>query len=242
MSEHLPAGLDVLWGRRERPVREPKRGLSVDRIVEAAIELADAEGLDAVSMSRVAERLGFTAMSLYRHVASKDELLVHMLDAALGPPPPLDPSVAGWRARLERWCTDMLAVLVRHPWWLKVPIGPPPPTPSSVAWMDRGLSAMEDTRLEEAEKAAIILMLNGLVFWEARLAGELGTGKPETDDPLAVFITVMSAAAERFPALGRAVEAGIFEDDSRDTDFAFSLEIALDGVERLVTRRAGAGD
>src|SRR5262245_61220857 len=167
----MQQGIELLWG--ERPGREPKPGLTVDRIVEAAIELADADGLDAVSMSRVAERLGFTAMSLYRHVASKDDLLVLMQDAALGPPPPLDPSVAGWRARLERWCTDMLAVLNRHPWWLQVPISPPPPTPAQVGWLDRGLAAMDDTHLEEPEKAAVILMLNGLVFWEARLNAEL---------------------------------------------------------------------
>ena len=242
MTDHLPSGLDVLWGQRERPAREPKRGLTVDRIVQTAIELADADGLEAVSMSRVAERLGFTTMALYRHVSSKDELLVLMLDAALGPPPRLDPPAAGWRARLERWSTDMLAVLGRHPWWLRIPISPPPPTPSSLAWTDRGLAALEETHLEEADKAAIILMLNGLVFWEARLRAEIGRGGPHVEDPLAVYSTVMSAFAdpEQFPALHRAVEAGIFEDESRDTDFGFSLGLALDGVERLVDTRAAA--
>jgi AcrR family transcriptional regulator len=232
----MPTGLELLWDMHERPAREPKRGLSVDRIVEAAIELADADGLDAVSMSRVAERLGFTAMSLYRHVESKDDLLVLMQDAALGAPPPLDPPVRGWRARLERWCTDMLEVLNRHPWWLQVPVSPPPPTPSQIAWFDRGLAAMEDTRLEEAEKAAVILMLNGLVFWEARLNVELD----QDEESLDVYVSVTSAAdPERFPALHRAVAAGIFEDQSRETDYAFSLEVALDGVERLLVTRAG---
>jgi AcrR family transcriptional regulator len=242
MNEKLPAGLDTLWGRRARAVREPKPGLSVDRIVQAAVELADADGLEAVSMSRVANRLGFTTMSLYRHVASKDELLVLMLDAALGPPPPLDASAVGWRARLKRWCIDMLAVLNRHPWWLRIPISPPPPTPSSVAWLDRGLSAMEDTRLEEAEKAAIVLMLNGIVFWEGRLTAELGRPVEGARDPLSVYTTVMSDAAdaERFPALHRAIEAGIFADESRDTDFSFTLARVLDGVEQLVAAREEA--
>jgi AcrR family transcriptional regulator len=231
----MPSGLELLWG--DQPAREPKRGLSVGRIVEAAIELADADGLEAVSMSRVADRLGFTAMSLYRHVESKDDLLVLMQDAAFGPPPPLDPSVTGWRARLERWCTDMLAVLDRHPWWLRIPVSPPPPTPSQVAWFDRGLAAMEDTRLAEPEKAAVILALNGLVFWEARLRAELGRD-PES---LATYVAVMSGVdADRFPAVHRAVAAGIFEDDSRESDYAFSLELALDGVERLVDHRAAS--
>jgi AcrR family transcriptional regulator len=241
MSDALPPGLDVLWGAREAP---PRRGLNAARIVEAAIALADADGLEAVSMARVAERLGFTAMSLYRHVASKDELLVLMLDRALGAPPPLDPKAAGWRARLERWGADLLAVLVRHPWWLQVPISPPPPTPSHLAWLDRGLAAMEDTALEEGEKAAIVLMLNGVVFWEARLAAELGRPVPESDEPLEVYAGVMTALAdaERFPALRRAVDAGIFSDQSRDGGFEFSLELVLDGVERLVdTARDRAG-
>jgi AcrR family transcriptional regulator len=230
----MTSGLDLLWGG---PRPEPKRGLSVDRIVETAIELADAEGLEGVSMSRVAQRLGFTAMSLYRHVESKDDLLVLMQDAALGPPPPLDPPLTGWRARLERWCTDMLDALGRHPWWLQIPVSPPPPTPAQVAWFDRGLAAMEDTELAEPDKAAVILALNGLVYWEARLRAELGRD-PES---LATYVAVMSGVdPERFPAVHRAVKAGIFEDDSREGDFAFSLELALDGVERLVVTRAAS--
>src|SRR5256885_14242131 len=71
----LPPGLDLLWGRRERGKRGPRPGLSAGAIVEAAIRVADAEGLEAVSMARVAHELGFTTMSLYRHVVSKDELL-----------------------------------------------------------------------------------------------------------------------------------------------------------------------
>jgi len=78
----LPPGLDLLWGRREAGQRGPKRGLSVDAIVEAAIEVGDAEGLGAVSMSRVAKELGFTTMSLYRYVTSKDELLQLMWNAS----------------------------------------------------------------------------------------------------------------------------------------------------------------
>lgn len=237
MSDQLPPGLDVLWGARQARAARP--GLSAARIVEAAIELADEGGLEAVSMARVAERLGFTAMSLYRHVASKDELLVLMLDAAVGSPPPLAAGVTGWRARLERWGLDLLAVLRAHPWWLQVPISPPPPTPNHLAWLDRGLAAMEDTRLAEGEKAAIVLMLNGVVFWEARLSAELGAPMPETDeDPLALYASVMEALAdaERFPALHRAVAAGIFADQSREDDFQFTLDRVLDGVERLVER------
>jgi AcrR family transcriptional regulator len=236
--QELPAGLDLLWGQRDRPRRERRDGLSVDRIVEAAIELADADGLEAVSMARVAERLGFTAMALYRHVASKDELLVLMQDAAVGPPPPFDESLPGWRPQLERWCSALLEVMNAHPWWLYIPISPPPPTPSHMAWLEYGLRALEDTPLAEGDKAAVMLMLDGLVTWEARLTAELGRHAPGTPDPQAVYAEVTRTLAddERFPALARAVATGIFEDQSRDTDFAFSLAVALDGVERLIAQ------
>jgi AcrR family transcriptional regulator len=226
--QEFPSGLDLLWGRRE--ARGGRRnGLTVERIVAAAIELADTDGLEAASMARVAERLGFTPMALYRHVSGKEELLVLMQDAAVGPPPPWDES-QGWRPQLERWCTELLAVFNRHPWWLYIPISPPPPTPSQMAWLERGLRALEGTKLAEADKAAIMLMLNGLVTWEARLTAELAA------EPQRVYAQVARTLVDddRFPALGRAAAAGIFEDQSRETDFAFSLQVALDGVERLI--------
>ena len=96
------------------------RGLNVDRVVAAAIELADEDGLAAVSMARVAERLGFTTMSLYRHVASKEELVWRMLDIALGPAPEF--ATPDWRTGLERWAHEFRAVLLRHPWGIDIPI------------------------------------------------------------------------------------------------------------------------
>ena len=99
----LPDTVAVAWGVRGRPHKGPRPGLSLERIVAAAIRLADAEGLAAVSMSRVATALGTAPMSLYRYVAAKDELLALMVDAAYGPPPsgPLPSGPAAdtrWRA------------------------------------------------------------------------------------------------------------------------------------------------
>jgi AcrR family transcriptional regulator len=233
MTDKLPAGLELLWGLRDRPRRERKHGLSLDRIVEAAVELADADGLDAVSMSRVAERLGFTTMSLYRYVESKDDLLALMLNAATEPPASLDGPFAGWREGLERWCRELLAALEHHPWVLDVPIGGPPMTPNQLAWLDRGLRALADTNLGEGEKAAVVLLLNGSVMWQARLSAELG---PETTQ--AALLVTPLVDAERFPALRRALDAGIFEDESIDSDLDFGLERVLDGIGCLVANRA----
>src|SRR6266496_4469960 len=99
---------ELLWGQRERPSRGPKPGLSLDGIVRAAIKIADAEGLDAVSMQRVAAEFGFATMSLYRYVPGKSELIDLMIDTAIGPPPDLSVIPGGWRPKLTVWA--------RHTW------------------------------------------------------------------------------------------------------------------------------
>ncbi|HET6549616.1 MAG TPA: TetR/AcrR family transcriptional regulator, partial [Solirubrobacter sp.] len=198
------------------------RGLTVDRVVGAAIELADADGLAAVSMARVAERLGFTPMSLYRHVSGKDELVRRMLDAALGTPSPF--AVDGWRARLEAWARGLLAVLDRHPWGIDIPITGMLGTRAQLAWLDRGLEAFADTALGEDEKAGVVLLLNGYVFWTARLRFQV----PDEGD---LPVVPEGFDLTDYPSLARAVESGIFEDDTtREEDFEFGLESVLDGV------------
>jgi AcrR family transcriptional regulator len=236
MSNELPAGLDRLWSGE--PAKSRRSGLNVDKVVTAAVELADAEGLEAVSMARVAKALGFTTMSLYRHVRSKDELLVLMMDRVMAMPPaaPYD----GWREGLAGWAWDLLRMVRRHPWVVYTKISPPPATPASVELIERGLAPLGETSLAEADKAQLILTINGYVFWQARLEVELspGTGDPATD-PLIAYITVMHTLVdERWPAVKRAVDGGVFDDaeDTRDADFEFGLTRILDGVEAMLRR------
>ena len=84
----LPAEIALLWGLREAPRRGRKPSLTVQDVTRAAIEVADAEGLGAVSMARVAKQLGNSTMALYRYVESKESLLKLMADAALDEPDP----------------------------------------------------------------------------------------------------------------------------------------------------------
>ena len=106
--------LELLWGTREPPSRGPKPGLTVDQIVRTAIALADAEGLEAVSMRRLAGELGAGTMSLYRYVPGKAELVDLMLDAVHGEGDP--PGASGWRAELEHHARQTWAMHQRHPW------------------------------------------------------------------------------------------------------------------------------
>src|ERR1700761_8970978 len=112
----LPPGLDLLWGRRERGRRGPRAGLSADAIVAAAMEVADTEGLEAISMARVAAKLGFTTMSLYRYVASKDELLQLMFNASAFGAESVVLEGDDWRSRLRSWAVIQRDMLDLHPW------------------------------------------------------------------------------------------------------------------------------
>lgn len=250
----LPVGVEVAWGLRERPGKGPKPGLSVDRIVEAAIGLADAEGLAAVSMGRVAKELGASTMSLYRYVLSKEELLVLMQETAYGPPPPPGPE-AGWREALGQWAWTSRAALQRHLWLLYIPISGPPATPNSVAWMEQGLAALRSTRLAPGEKLAIILLLNGHVTSEARTMAEIGAAIAATGatagEVMAEYSRLLARLADsrRFPEVAALVASGVLtegesegedgsgEGEGADADFAFGLERVLDGIEVLVRAR-----
>src|ERR1700683_805489 len=135
----LPATVAAAWGVRERPHKGPKPALSLARIVSAAVRVADAEGLDAVSMGRVAAELGAAPMSLYRHVSSKEELLTLMVDAAWGDSPPLRAPDEGWRAGLSRWAWTMRTQIRRHPWAVRIPLHSLPIMPREVAWFENAL-------------------------------------------------------------------------------------------------------
>ncbi|GAB3210337.1 TetR/AcrR family transcriptional regulator [Marinactinospora endophytica] len=240
-GDSLPPFLETLWGLRA-PSRRSRPALSLGRIVGAAIEIADGGGLGAVSMGRVAERLGFTTMALYRHVRGKDELLAAMLDSAIGAPPDLS-GRDGWRSGLEEWARAQFAVLQRHPWIPQVPLSGPPLTPNALAWLDAGLACLAETRLHEAEKIAVMMLLDGHVRREAKTVQELQqsgwqTGAAATASygrTLARLVT-----PEDFPALRAALDSGVFGADLEgytSSDVAFGLRLLLDGVEQLVRSR-----
>ncbi|WP_432056632.1 TetR/AcrR family transcriptional regulator C-terminal domain-containing protein [Streptomyces sp. bgisy022] len=241
----LPASLEAAWGLRERPGRGPRPGLSLERIVAAAVEIAAAEGIGAVSMGRVAKALGSSPMSLYRYVTAKDELLILMVDAATGPAPAGPSPDTGWRPALARWARDHRAVLLAHPWMLRVPISGPPVTPNVLSWMERGLAALGGTALPPADRLSVLLLVTGFVRNEATLATDLRehvrdgtTGLPGGD--LTGYGTLLRSLvdARSHPHLREVVDAGVFEDDDNpDYDFEFGLERLLDGVETLIRGR-----
>jgi AcrR family transcriptional regulator len=244
MSEEtgLPASIETAWGVRARPTKGPKPGLSLEGIVAAAVKLAASEGLAAVSMGRVAGELGASAMSLYRYVASKDELLALMIDGAVGQPPAASQPGEDWRAGLSRWAWAYHEALARHPWVVRVPIGGPPTTPNRVAWMEAGLASLAETGLEEGEKLSVIVLVSGYVRNEALLMADIGAAAAASGDPNVgrswSRLIKRLTDPERFPALHRALASSALEvDDQDDAEFGWRLERLLDGIDVLVRAR-----
>ncbi len=257
MDDHggtsLPASIEAAWGVRERPARGPRPALSLDRIVAAAVKVAAADGMGAVSMSRVAAELGVSTMSLYRYVSAKDELLALMVDAAYEPPPRPVPG-EGWRRSLERWARAELAVYRRHRWVLRVPISGPPITPNQVAWLEWGLACLTGTGLREGEKLSAILLVTGYDRNQATLEADIATAMAAGvagAQPMASYGRTLARLIdpERFPALHAAIAAGALdapegeiEEDDMDSEFTFGLDRVLDGIEALIEkRRTGRG-
>jgi AcrR family transcriptional regulator len=239
----LPASIEVAWGLREPSQKGPKRVLSLGRIVDTAVRIAESEGIGSISMSRIAKELNSSTMSLYRYVSAKDELLPLMVDAAFGPPVPQPDPKQHWRAGLEHWSRSYLAVLRRHPWVVRIPISGPPSTPHQIAWAEQGLCFLQRTGLSEAQKMSAILMLAGLVRNEAQLTETYEAFSKSAADGAESMLDYRRlieklADADRFPAINAAMEAGVFDDsDGEEAEFGFSLNCALDGIEALIRRR-----
>jgi AcrR family transcriptional regulator len=268
MSTDQPTDVTVqrLWGQQPKPRRGPKPALSAERIVETAFELAEAEGLDAVSMARIAETIGCSPMALYRHVSSKDELLVLLTDRVAALLPDL-PTGLGWRAGLERWARLQIDLVLDHPWYLGLPLAATLPGPHRLRWVDHALEALSDVPLPFDEKLAIIGLLAQHVLGEAQVQADTrraametvrrSTGVPadvpDADlDPEAVdqanvyydFETVLTqlATPEQYPHVFAAAATWDPHDAppaSPVDDIAFGIGIVLDGVEVYLRRRTG---
>lgn len=235
----LPRGIALAWGVAADPQRGPKREMSVEKIVDAAVELADAEGIGAVSMAAVAARLGFTPMSLYRYVSAKDDLLLLMQEQATGVPPDSHLEIEGWRERLLDLYQEQVLLYLRHPWMLSLPITGSPITPNSSAWLDAALAALETTPLNAEERIAVALAVTG----DARWCGIVQAGYTEqsrgtglTPGEVAVREATLYErviTAEEFPALRRAIEEDVFLSPS--DPFRFGVERVLDGVAAYIS-------
>jgi AcrR family transcriptional regulator len=247
--ENLPVELRRLWGlavafRRGRPAQ-----LDVERVVRAAVALADHGGLAQVTLPGIAKALGYTTMSLYRHVGSKDELLGLMQDFAIATPPPIAIRPKGWRSGLRRWAHAQRLLNQRRPWLARVPIAGPPSGPNQLAWLECALRILRGTGLDWAEKVGIVSLVGGYVRNATLLAQDLehgrrGAEQGQTEERYARSLAKLIDPRE-FPETAELFASGLFRasrgrgraDSSADPDFTFGLERILDGAAACIARR-----
>ncbi|MEU8663502.1 TetR/AcrR family transcriptional regulator [Actinoplanes philippinensis] len=217
--------MDLLWGRGARGSRGPRPVLTVAQIAEAAVAIADAEGLPAVTMQRVADRFRFTAMSLYRYVPGRAELVALMIDSALGVAPAVD-HPEGWRPALRRWAETLREVFRSHPWIAQATVQARPVGPNEVSWLERAVALLDGSGLSGAERVDAVVVLTGHI--RSQVQAEAGIA---ADDGVHLAIALAESLRERagdFPALTGAAADGAFGPGG--DGFAFGLECILDGL------------
>lgn len=226
--------VELLW--------RPRRGLDLDRIIQAAIDVADDDGLSGMSMRKVAERLGFTTMSLYRHVPGRDQLIDLMHDtvmARLCDPP----AEGGWRPRLEACLTQGWRLAQRHPWLAEVRGTRRLPGPNSVAHYERMLAILADTVLSPAEVIAAVDVVNRFV--DAETMTLVATAQAERDSGVSHeewwgARHSLYDQLDAHPTITALWEAGGW--DAPVDTFAFGLARLLEGLEAHINSRDESRD
>ncbi|MGW4242378.1 TetR/AcrR family transcriptional regulator [Nocardia sp. NPDC004722] len=246
----LPDDLARLW---RRPTGSGSRlgrpaALDVARVVNTAVALADEYGLGGVTLPKVAEALGVTGMSLYRHVGSKDELLNLMGDTAFAAEY-IDTDTDGtWQDALGRWARSLWRAYHEHRWLADLPISSPPRGPNAMAWMDAGLRAMRPLPLAPMVKVGILTLVSGYVNTSARMALqlELSWRQGGDIDPVLAAREYGRQMAElvtpdRYPDAAQLFSSGTFDNaaapptttpvDPAEANFIFGLEVLLRGID-----------
>lgn len=230
--------LDLLWDQRPRGTRGPKPAHNLEHIAQAAMDIADRDGLAALSMQRVAGELDFTKMALYRYVASKDELYAILIEAAVGEPPDLRAVDGGWLPKIEEWARLLRESWQRHPWLPTVTMGSRVMGPREVGWTESAVGALAGSGLSPAEQRDAVRTLSGHIR-NTQSTSSAGT-QPWTTDPQLNdrMQQLLHEHSDRFPALtaGAARTAGA----SADNGWQFGLRCILDGLALRIEARSGS--
>lgn len=238
--------LQLLWGRVEAPRRGPKSRVSVADLVQAAVRIADAEGIDAVSTRRVAEAVGISPMSFYTHIPDKSVLVDLMLDAVSGPAegdsreaPVFAPD--DWRANVAFVAREYRAFYLRHPWALQVATHRPVLGPNTMRAYEYFLSAFDNLGLSEVEMDMSVTMVANYVYGavrdvaRARMVKDLtGMSDDEWWYTIAPFLETLDfspypVASRIGPVVGELYGLG-----DPDRAFDFGLARILDGLAAMI--------
>ncbi len=240
--------LELLWRvpPETAPTRGPKQRSSVDAVVAAAVRIADADGIAALTMRAVATELGLTPMATYTYVPGKAELIDLMLDAVYREMPRGELSGLPWRERVATIAAENRELLARHPWVAYLPTTRPPLGPGLAAKYDHELRAFDGLGLTDVDMDAALTYVLGFVNAVARIA--IDTERAAADSALtdrqwwerAAPVLERVFDAERYPLAARVgAAAGGAHDAAYSADHAYEFGLArvVDGLARLIEKR-----
>jgi AcrR family transcriptional regulator len=237
---------ELLWDDRSRPTRGPKPGLTPDDVVQAAIQIADEEGLAAVTMHAVAARLGFTTMAIYRYFPNKEALYDAIVDAGMGRPPHPTAPKGDWRAVVTQWAHAKRAMLCARPWLAELPFVAAPHGPNWLSWLEAVIDALSSTGLSAADMGQMLSVIDGYTRGASDTAISLARAR-------ARGTSVEEWAAAVGADLGRAIGDPRFpkfaallttpsdgQPRTMDESFDFGLQRVLDGIELYIKSATAA--
>ncbi|GAA2792118.1 TetR/AcrR family transcriptional regulator [Crossiella cryophila] len=236
---------DVVWTRLPVVVERARRpALTVERMVDAAVRVADAEGVDAVSMRRLATELETGTTSLYRQLSGKEDLLELMVDHVYGECELPEQPSGDWRADLHLVAIAGRRLMLRHSWLVSVLGSRPPIGPNALRHMDFALAAAHGATADVTEACGLVdavssLVLGGVVNEVAEREAQRRTGQDEQQwrDTVGPYIQQVVESG-RYPEVTRRVLEAT--DRTHDQQFELGLELLLDGIAMRIAagRRA----
>ena len=213
-----------------RTVRTP---LSRERILRAALDLADRDGFEACTMRKLGAELGVEAMSLYRHVTSKDDLLNGLVDLVFSEVEIEEPGTAEWRVAMRDRAHAHRAAMNRHRWAIGHTEGRMQPGPESLRVHDATLGILREAgfgfRDAVHANSVVDAYVYGFALQERDLPAEADGATAEVMREQARNVPEMHAYPYLVEAMGEFAGGGY----DYDAEFAFGLELILDGIERM---------
>lgn len=212
---------------------KPRPPLTRGRVLRTAITLADTGGIEALTMRRLGQELGVEAMSLYNHVANKDDILDGIVDLVVSEME-LPSSAAGWKAAIRTSAISAYEVLMSHPWACSLMMSSTRVSPARFRWMDSVLGCFREAgfsaELTHHAYHALDSHIVGFTLWVASLpaVGE------ELKDIAATVLQELPI--DEYPHLAEHIEYHLMEPSSEDEDegeFEFGLDLILDGLQRM---------
>ncbi len=231
---------ELLWEDRSRSTRGPKPAFTPDDVVQAAIQIAEADGLAAVTMQAVSAQLGYTTMAIYRYFPNKDALLDAIVDAAMGTPPRATEPRGDWRTDVARWAHAKRAMLCARPWLAELPFVAAPHGPNWLSWLEAVVDSLSRTGLSAADTGQMLSIIDGYTRGASdtaiSLARARARGTSDAEWTAAVGADLGRAIGDaRFPAFAALITAPSDGNPrTMEASFDFGLQRVLDGIERYV--------